>query len=475
MKATKIAILVLGAMLVSPELVNSLLFAQHEQHTQPQAPPAAPREGPAPAKPSAPPLSLEELEQMALANNPTLRQASAEIRAASGRARQAGLWPNPTVGYMGEEIRGGRSRGGQQGFFIEQPIILGGKLGLSRKVFGQEKVQAEAESEEQRLRVINAVRLLYFRALAAQQTVELHQNLRRLAADAAETSHQLFNAGQADQPDVLQAEVELEQNELALIEARNRQQQVWQGLAAVVGKPQLPLTPLAGNLEENLPELDAEKLLDDLLQKSPAVKIAQAGVTRAELALSRARREPIPDLRLRAGLQQNRELIEPTGRPVGLQGFAEVGVQIPIFNRNQGNVEAAKADLERSQQELLRVALVLRERFAGFFRNYADARIAVARYRTAMLPRAEKAYQLYLARHREMGAAYPQVLIAQRTLFQLQTDYISALENLWTNSVALQGFLLTDGLEAPSRPGDLDRPVRELNVPMGMGTAREER
>ena len=50
-------------------------------------------------------------------------------------------------------------------------------------------------------------------------------------------------------------------------------------------------------------------------------------------------------------------------------------------------------------------------------------------------------------------------------MFQLQTDYITAMENLWTNSIALKGFLLTDGLEAPARSGEMDQPVRELNVP----------
>jgi hypothetical protein len=67
-----------------------------------------------------------------------------------------------------------------------------------------------------------------------------------------------------------------------------------------------------------------------------------------------------------------------------------------------------------------------------------------------------------------MGAAYPQVLIAQRTLFQLQTEYVASLQNLWTSALTLQGFLLTDGLEAPARPGDVDRPLRETNVPTPM-------
>jgi cobalt-zinc-cadmium efflux system outer membrane protein len=82
-----------------------------------------------------------------------------------------------------------------------------------------------------------------------------------------------------------------------------------------------------------------------------------------------------------------------------------------------------------------------------------------------MIPRAQKAYELYLKSYGRMAAAYPQVLISQRTLFQLQGDYIAALESLWGNAIALRGFLLTDGLEAPSRAGGMDQPVRELNVP----------
>src|ERR1700682_1955685 len=195
-------------------------------------------------------LTLGELEQMALSSNPTLAQAAAEIRAAAGRKAQSGLYPNPTVGYQGEQIRGGTQGGGEQGFFLSQDIVLGGKLGLSRRVFEQEKKQAEAEAEEQRLRVINGVRPFYYQAMAAQEMVDLRRRLRQLAEDAVNTSHQLGNVGQADQPDVLQAEVAGEQAALAVVAAEQKQLRVWRALSATVGKPELPLTRLAGSLYE---------------------------------------------------------------------------------------------------------------------------------------------------------------------------------------------------------------------------------
>jgi cobalt-zinc-cadmium efflux system outer membrane protein len=414
-------------------------------------------------------VTLEELQQMALQNNPTFRQSAANIQAAEGRKKQSGLYPNPTVGYQGEQIRGGSFHGGEQGVFVQQDIVMGGKLGLNRKIFDQELRQAETEAEEQKVRVVTNVRMSYIQALAAQQTLELRQNLSKLADDAVETSHQLANVGQADAPDMLESEVEAQQAQLAVTMAEQNQQRVWKALAAVVGNPRLPLIKLEGKLEDT-PTVNADELVEKIVNESPAVRIAELGVKRAEAALARAKREPIPDLQLRGGMQQNGELLSD-GSPVGLQGFADVGVRIPIFNRNQGNIATAKADTERAKREVERVKLVLRERAASVVQNYRFSQIAVERYKNQMIPRAQKAYEMYTKKYQEMAAAYPQVLISQRTLMQLEVSYITALENFATSSLSLRSYLLTDGLEAPSQPGGIDQPVREVNIPFQMGVS----
>ena len=192
-------------------------------------------------------------------------------------------------------------------------------------------------------------------------------------------------------------------------------------------------------------------------------------------ALVRANKERVPDLVVRGGLEQNLERLESTGRPVGLQGFAEVGVRLKLFDRNQGNIQAAQADLERSRAEVKRIELVLRERAASFVENYRTAKSMVDRYRTEILPRAQRAYALLYRRYGLLQASYPQVLLSERVLFKAETEYIQNLETSWINAIALQGFLLTDGLEAPARPTDVDRPVREVNVPSGMDTAIQGR
>ena len=411
-------------------------------------------------------MTLEELQRMALASNPTLGQAKAGVAAATGRALQAGLWPNPTVGYIGEEIRGGSYGGGQHGVFIQQNVLLGSKLGLDRKVRAEEKKQAVVETEEQRLRVENGVRIAFYQSLAAQLMLETRKALSTLAKDAADTTQQLFNVGQADQPDVLQAQVEADEAELAVIAAEQEQQRAWRVLTTVVGKPAMELTTLVGNLED-LPQIDADQVIETILRDSPAIKIAQLESSRADLTLTRARRELIPDLSVRAGYLNNREDVGSIpSKPVGSESFAEVGLNLAIFNRNQGNIAAAKADRERAQLEAQRVSLSLRRLAAPVLQSYSTSRSVVERYKARTLPNAQKAYDLYLHKYHEGAAAYPQVLIAQRTLFQLQSSYIIALENAWMGAAALQGLLLTDPLDLPAAPGELDRPVREINMPV---------
>jgi cobalt-zinc-cadmium efflux system outer membrane protein len=393
-------------------------------------------------------MRLEELERLAFTNNPTVAQAQANLRAAIGLTKQAGLYPNPTVGYYGDEIRGGYNGGGKQGGFISQTIVLGGKLRAARRVAELETNDIETSGQMQHLRIQNNVRALFYQVLAAQRLVEVRQNLAKLAADATQTSLQLGNVGQADRPDILQAEVEQQQANVSVRIAQQNLEASWRAMAAVAGKPDLPMTRLEGDLEA-IPDLNYEEWIAATLKESPEVKLAEQAVERAEASLVQARKAPIPDLQVTGILVQSYEPLDPTGRPTGVEGGAQIGVQLPIFDRNQGNIAAAKGEIESTKQELARLRLQLQRELANMFRDYDSARATAQQYKTEMLPRAEQAYRLYQTNYQKMAAAYPQVLISQRTLFQLEADYIQALENAWQSSLAIRGFGLMDGLSEP--------------------------
>jgi outer membrane protein, heavy metal efflux system len=390
------------------------------------------------------PLTLTSLLAIARARNPTLRAAQATIAESAGHAKQGGLLPNPVIGYEGDQIRGGSFGGGEQGGFVQQTIPLGGKLALRRDVFRAQQRADELGLATQQQRVEGDLEGSFYAALALQQEINTRKQLSALAADAAQTARQLANVGQADAPDVLQSEVEQEQAALDTLAAQRRYIAAFHQLTAIAGQPDLPLARLAGDLTTSP---SPPPSLDTLIDQSPAVLRADQAVHTAEVQLRSARREVIPDLTLRAGEQWNNELIRQNPNiATGAQSFASASVDLPLWNRNQGSIGAAQAAVEQAQAEAASVRLALRHSAAPLVEQYNIAAAQASRYKSDLLPRAERAYQLYRDRYRQMAAAYPQVLVSQRTLFQLQLAYIQSLGELWQSAAQLRHFAVSGGL-----------------------------
>src|SRR5262249_21485142 len=172
-----------------------------------------------------------------------------------------------------------------------------------------------------------------------------------------------------------------------------------------------------------------------------------------QFALRREMVEPIPNVRVKVGTQYNFETKNQ-------QALAQVGVTLPIFDRNQGNIRTAAAQFGRAQAEVARVELSLRQRLARAFAGHETALALVESYRKEVLPEAREAFELYLDSFRRRRATYPQVLIAQRNYFQVSLDYVEAVERLRRAEVVICGLLLVDGLDEPPGPPPEGRPQR---------------
>ena len=392
------------------------------------------------------PLNLATLEQIALERNPTLVQAGAQVRISRGKALQAGLYPNPQVGYAADQIGVEGTAGEFQGMFIEQQIITGGKLQLSRAKFIQEARQAELQVLAQRYRVVYGVRVAYYNLLARQRRLRLRKRLFENSEEVTKTVEELVNVGQANRTDSLQAQLELQRARANLQMAERRYQGAWEELRAVIGEPDMPLTSLQDGLEfEGDSTIDREIVLTNLLTCSPELRFAQAEVTRDRIALSRERVEPIPNLTLRAETGYN---VEARDTVAGV----EIGVRVPLFDKNQGTIMQARAELTRAQAEVNRVEFVLRRQFAQTFAEYESALLFANSYRSQALPKAEEVYQLYLDSFQKRRAAWPQVLDAQREYLQLYEEYLDNVLDARRAEARIDAFLLEDGLSQPPAP-----------------------
>jgi cobalt-zinc-cadmium efflux system outer membrane protein len=243
-------------------------------------------------------ITLADLEQIAMANNPTLAQAAMRVRALQGKQIQAGLYPNPVIGYIGDEM-GNEGTAGQQGGFLRQELVTNGKRDLSQAVAGHEANQAEYALKSQRLRVINDVRTSGYEVIAAQRLIALDEQLVRIGEECMKTAEHLLAAKEVGRVDILQSRVETNSAKLQLDNARNRHLAAWRKLAVVVGMPNLEPRPMADELEIRPAELPWNDTLTKILTESPELAQARAGVERARCALAREQAERIPKCRFR--------------------------------------------------------------------------------------------------------------------------------------------------------------------------------
>ena len=386
-------------------------------------------------------LSLADLEQMALASNPSVARASALVGAARGNWIQVGLPPNPSIGYDGQQLGSG-GRAEQQGVLFSQEFVRGGKLRLNRAIADRELALAQQELAAQQQRVLTDVRIAFYQVLLAQRAIDLTENLLGISAKGVETVETLFRAKEANRADVLQAQLEVENARILARNARNRHTAAWQGLTAVAGDPKLPPQPLAGDAFAAPLDIDFQETLQYIQTASPEVAAAAMEIDRARAALDRARVEPVPNVSVQG-------LVNVIDNGIGGRPDAgiTVSVPIPLFNRNQGAILQSQHQFAAAERALQQLELGIQNRLAAAYERYTNARYQVERYRTAILPAASESLDLMRKTYEAGETNYVSFLVAQRTYFQTNINYLEAIQALRIAEAEIEGLLLSNSLQ----------------------------
>src|SRR5262249_14079611 len=116
-----------------------------------------------------------------------------------------------------------------------------------------------------------------------------------------------------------------------------------------------------------------------------------------------------------------------------------VGVPVPIFNRNQGNILRARANVDRAAADVAAVENDLAAQLARAFERYDNQRRLVVWYRDRILPDQMLAYRGVYGRHRidPERVSFGDVVTAQQTLVGATTAYLQTVSEAWDAVVDL--------------------------------------
>jgi cobalt-zinc-cadmium efflux system outer membrane protein len=414
------------------------------------------RAPPAPQQPPAEPVpqprtleTLDDFVRLAAEQNPRLGRAAAAIEVARGRQLQAGLYPNPTVDVNWDEI-GDRTSVAGSGIVtapkVSQTIVTGKKLTLAQAVVAREIDQATLELFTERYAIIGSVRAAFYEALTLQRRVEQLEELLKLADDAVTNGRTLLDKQQIARLDYIQLEVERERFRAELQAVKRELPGVYRRLAAVTGLHEAIPSSVVGTFD-GLPDYDPDSVRAAVLATHPHLRSARVGVERAQAAVRRAEAEPIPNVTVYGAYIRQFE-------NRSYDAAAGFSLPVPVWNRNQGNIRAARAELGMAIQVVGQVENELSARVATAIQIYAAARERAAIYRTELLPRAEETFKLSLAAFKGGQFEYLRVIQAQRAVAEARLEYNRSLGEAWRAAAELSGLMLEESWPtAPRGPG----------------------
>mgnify|MGYP001492512002 CR=1 FL=1 len=388
-----------------------------QEHMGPPAPPApidqsllVPRDGPLPAN-----LTLVQALAEAAARSPAIVAARAAVAAAEGRLRQAGVRLNPELSVEVENFAGTGDYDGTRGLettvAVNQRLDLGGRrparLGVAR---------ADLEAQQLRLAIARAdlaqqVREQFARAVTARDRLRLAEENDRRARELARIAGQLVDAGREPPLRAIRARSAAAQIAADLEAARAEERASRSTLASLFGVT-TPPESVVGSLVDLEPQpIDPGQSLD--------VRLADIERLGAEADLRQEQANGRLDPAVGIGVRQ----FSGSG-DIALVGG--ISMPIPIFDRNQGNISAARANIEAAEARRAGVLATVTVRARNAIAAVEAAEARVRALEGAAIPEAFEALRLAQQSYQEGRASLLELLDTQNAYTAAEGALIDA-------------------------------------------------
>lgn len=451
-------------------------------------------------------ITLQQAVDRALQNHPRLAAYTQEVLAQEALTLQAAARPNPTLSVEVEDLalqdgdatetsrtaglgrdgialgrersvereRGGAARALETTIRVSQPIELGGKRARRLRLAHLDRELAQWDCETVRAEIIAETTRRFYGLCAAEMDLRLAEARHRIAADLRDIVQTQVDAGDAAPLALKRAGAEFAVSEIALASAGASHQAQRAQLAALWGGNPEDVGATESTYGEPPALLPLERWLDRATE-NPDVARWRSELAQREATLALARAEAVPDLEaglgLRAthnpdttlagsaldldGIGTSRGALNPDRRTDWSLVF-EVGVPLPLFNRNRGNIRAAEHRAGAAEASGRAALLDVRGALIEAHARANRARDTWSAVRESVIPALTETLDLTREGYTAGKFSLLEVLEVEQALAEAQAQANDALASYWIACTELQrlaGETNEDILEpAPAAP-----------------------
>ena len=388
-------------------------------------------------------LTLLDALKLALENNPQLSVFSLEVRAREAAALQASLWPNPEAEIEIENFAGSGPLSGfkstETTISIGQLIELAGKRAKRTQLANLKAESASWNFESKKLEIYAQTVQFFNEVLIAQKEVALNNEILNLNQKFKEQVLFRIASGRISSAELARANVEVSRAKIALEQSKRRLQAARKRLAATWGATEASFDSVSGSLFI-LDSLPSFSQLYKALKNNPQLNRWDTEIKSKEVALKLASAGRIPDPVIRLGYRRLSEIDQQAI-------VAGIALPLPIFNRNQGAIEGARARLKQTALQKEAAYLQLQTELNSLYQELNAVHQAIQSLKKEILPQAQEAFQTISQGYKMGKFNFLEVLDARRSFFSARATYLQQLaefQRLRTEIELLTGKSMTE-------------------------------
>jgi cobalt-zinc-cadmium efflux system outer membrane protein len=382
-------------------------------------------------------LSLDEAMALFLRNNLDLVISKFGIDTAKGQQITAGLFPNPvaSMGTLSSYTQGHTaSNSGQLFWQVQQLFELAGKRGYRIESAGYGTQSAEAAFEDAVRQLTFTVKDAYYRIQLAQRRLILAEENRDRFSRILEVNTIRFKKGYIAEIDLIRIRLQFIDFQSQVIQSLQEAESARADLRQLVRLPPAVHLELTTDLDYKRLDPDIARLRTVAVDTRADVRAKRLTYSQREADLKLAKAYRIPDVTVGGGyaIQGSKGPDNPG------QVALNLGVPLPLFNRNQGGIMQAEIAVQSAEADLNRALNQVENQVDIAYRNLIQSRRLVEAFLGGVLDDARSTLTIVERAYERGGATILDLLDAARTSRTIQQNYIEALFNYQRNVIQLE-------------------------------------
>ena len=365
--------------------------------------------------------TLSQVVQLALQHNPMMNGAEAVLEQSQSQRVTAGAYLNPTIsGSAGRGSIRDPSTGvsvTERTITVEQPLEWLGKRAARQRAADAGVAGALAGMDETKVLVMTEVKGAFFQLLLAQQDAQLARENLKTVEDLVKLVSARVGTREAPKFELVKATVELQKTRKDLARADNALLVARAKLNTVTGKALGESFAIQGEFETARSGLELRVLMEQALDRHPALRRQQKAVEQAEFTIEQERASRMPNV----------AVIGQYHREAGDESItAGLSVPLPLWYRRQGEIGTAMGAHRRAQAERARMQQELEQTITQHFQEVRTAQEQMQVFEQGLLYQAKEAFDIAQFSFRHGVASLLEVIDAQRVYRQTLLEYAQA-------------------------------------------------